>query len=143
MMISLLAAAAPAGAAAAEGTAGAAGAVFGAVATASGLEVGVLWQAVSNTDTDIVAKPNLSFIASFLLSYDAPVIVVMIRVIRCTLLRNTRLRGTTKARRREERARKRQVRGGFTWQVKVCAFGEIASIALFLGFASSRLCCSS
>lgn len=31
----------------------------------------------------------------------------------------------------------------FTWQVKVSAFSESASTALFSAFASSRLCCSS
>lgn len=53
---------------AAVGAVTAARAVIGAVWTASGLDVCVCWQAVSNTDIDIAAKYNLSFIASFLLS---------------------------------------------------------------------------
>src|SRR5882757_6064115 len=70
MMISSAEAGGAAGAATATGAAGAVGAVIGAVLAASVLDVCVCWQAVSNTDTDIAAKYNLSFIALFFLSWN-------------------------------------------------------------------------
>ena len=60
------------------------------------------------------------------------------------ILLRLRTISTIAVRRREEGAGKRQVPGGFgfTCQVKVSDFGEMASIALFSAFASSCLRCS-